>query len=64
LGASIAQKEPLAKGEKQNRIDPDDRKAAGGQGDSPVLVVFKIFLLSVEEGCLKLSWLSIRRSQR
>ena len=39
LGASEAQKEPLAKGEKQNRIDPDDRKAIGGQGDSPVLMV-------------------------
>jgi hypothetical protein len=62
LGASDAQIEPFAKGEKQNRIDPDDRKAVGGQGDSPVLVVFKVFLLSVGEGCTNLSWLSIRRS--
>jgi hypothetical protein len=47
LGASDAQKEPFAKGEKQNRIDPNDRKAVGGQGDSPVWVVLKFFLLSV-----------------
>jgi hypothetical protein len=64
LGASDAQKEPFAKGEKQNRIDPDDRKAVGGQGDSPVWVVLKLFLLSVEEGCMKLSWRFIRRSLR
>jgi hypothetical protein len=64
LGASDAQKEPFAKGEKQNRIDPDDRKAVGGQGDSPVWVVFKVLLLSVEEGRMKLSWLAILRSLR
>jgi hypothetical protein len=64
LGASDAQKEPFAKGEKQNRIDPDDRKAVGGQGDSPVLVVLKVFLLSVGEGSMKLSWRSIRWSLR
>jgi hypothetical protein len=64
LGASDAQKEPFAKGEKQNRIDPNDRKAVGGQGDSPVWVVLKFFLLSVEEGCMKLSWLAILRSLR
>jgi hypothetical protein len=43
LGASDAQKEPFAKGEKQNRIDPDDWKAVGGQGDTPVLMVLKVF---------------------
>jgi DNA-binding transcriptional MerR regulator len=57
LAASEAQDEPLAQGEKQNGIDPDDRKAVGGQIDSPILTSSKfIFDLPGGRAVLPVHW--------